>query len=112
MSLTSCGFIFGDDEYVIFKYTINNTDSEKLDYSLAGYEMTGYQDNYYLGTASYSLDDKVDGYSNIYNIDSVEVGMSANIYVAFDKLGTSGSRYMVYDDGYIANKVRGKVFVK
>ena len=94
------------------KFTINNTGNNPIDYSLAGYEMTAYQDNYYIGTASYGLDDKIDGYINIYNIDKIESGMSANIYVAFESFESGGDLYMVYDDGYVSNDVKGTVFIE
>lgn len=104
--------VYGDEPYIVFKFTINNTGDAPIDYSFAGYNMTAYQDNYYIDTASYNLDDKVDGYSNIYNIDKIEAGMSANIYVAFDASVTNGDLYMVYDDGYVSNNRKGTVFVE
>lgn len=101
----------GETPYVIFKFTVNNTSSAPLDYSLAGYEMRGYQANYSLGDSSFALDEQIDGYSNIYSIDKIEAGMSADIYIAFDAFVEDGDLYMVYDDGYIQNAVRGTVFV-
>ena len=101
----------GQVPYVIFKFTINNTSSAPLDYSLAGYEMRGYQDNYSLGESSFTLDKQIDGYSNIYSIDKIEAGMSANVYIAFDAFVEDGDLYMIYDDGYIQNNERGSVFV-
>ena len=103
--------IWGDQPYVVFKFTINNTGDSAIDYESAGYEMAAYQNNYYLGDASYALDDQIDGYSNIFNIDTIEPGMTANIYVAFDAFVTDGDLYMVYDDGYISNKIKGSVVV-
>ena len=74
--------------------------------------MTAYIDNYYAGTADYMVDEKIDGYSNIYNIDKIEAGMSANIYVAFEGSSKGKTAYMIFDDGYISNTVRGKVYVE
>ena len=101
----------GEESHVIFKFTINNTSENPLDYSLAGYEMRGYQNNYSLGDSSFALDEQIDGFSNIYSIDKIEAGMSANIYIAFDAFVEDGDLYMVFDDGYIQNSVRGTVFV-
>lgn len=100
---------WGDSEYIIFKFTINNIGSETVDYSLAGHNMHGYQGGYLLDSADYTLDKKIDGYSNIFNIDSIEPGMSANIYVAFDSNGLSGDCSMIYDDGYIISSEKGYV---
>ena len=104
--------VWGEQPYIVFKFTINNTGTSAIDYNLAGYKMTAYQNNYYLGDASYSIDEKIDGYSNIFNIDSIEAGMSANIYVAFDGLGETGSVYMIYDDGYINSDYKGSVYLE
>ena len=104
--------VFGDRQYIVFKFSINNTGEETIDYSTAGYEMAAYQNNYYLGDADYGIDDKIDGYSNIYNIDTIEPGMTTNIYVAFEAFVTDGDLYMIYDDGYIRNKVKGSVYVE
>ena len=73
--------------------------------------MRGYQNNYSLGDSSFALDEQIDGFSNIYSIDKIEAGMSANIYIAFDAFVEDGDLYMVFDDGYIQNSVRGTVFV-
>lgn len=104
--------VYGDQPYTVFKFTINNTGSSAIDYSTAGHKMSAYQNNYYLGDAMITLDDKIDGYSNIFNIDSIEVGMSANVYVAFDSFGDGGNLYMIYDDGYISSDYRGFVYVE
>lgn len=105
-------YISGNTPYTIFKFSVKNTGSSPIDYELAGYEMTAYIDNYYAGTADYMVDEKIDGYSNIYNIDKIEAGMSANIYVAFEGSSKGKTAYMIFDDGYISNTVRGKVYVE
>ncbi|WP_044915303.1 zinc ribbon domain-containing protein [Butyrivibrio sp. WCE2006] len=104
--------ITGAEPYTVFKYTINNTGTSAVDYSLAGYSMNAYIDNYYAGDASYIFDEKIDGYSNIFNIDNIEAGMSANIYVAFEGDSKGKPVYMIYDDGYIIDDVRGTVYVE
>ena len=103
--------VLGDTPMIIFKYTVNNTGSEAIDYQFAGYNMAAYQNNYFLGDSQYILDEKIEGYSNIYNIDSIEAGMSANIYIAFDAFGKGGDLFMVYEDGYISEDIKGTVFV-
>ncbi len=102
--------VYGDKSYVVFKFTINNTGESAIDYSLAGYSMSAYQNNYFLGDATYTMDDKIDGYSNIFNINSIESGMSANVYVAFESFGDGGNVYMIYDDGYITSDKKGVVY--
>ena len=104
--------ITGDTAYTVFKFTINNTGTSAVDYGTAGHSMTAYLDNYFAGDATYTMDDKIDGYSNIFNIDSVEIGMSANIYVAFEGSSKGRNVYMVYDDGYISDHVCGTVYVE
>ena len=96
--------------YVIFKFEIQNAMNEALDTSLMGYKMKAYQNNYLLGDSDFILSDKIDGFVNIYDIDSIEAGMSSKIYVAFEVDDTSGAFYMIYDDGYISSKVRGYVY--
>ena len=102
---------WGDDQYVVFKFAVNNTGEETIDYSMAGYDMIAYQNNYRLGDVIFTLDDKIDGYCNIFNIDTIEPGMTTNIYIAFETNSTEGDLYMIYDDGYIRNKVKGSVYV-
>ena len=104
--------VWGDTSYVVFKYLITNTGSEAINYSLAGYQMTGYQNNYYLGDSVYTLNEDIDGYKNIYDVDNIEPGMSAQIYVAFESFGEPGNLYMVYDDGYIISEYRGYAYVE
>lgn len=102
----------GSLPYVIFKFRINNTGSAVLDYNLVGHEMSAYQNAYFLGDASFILDDKIDNYINIFNVDSIEPGMSANVYIAFECFEENGSFVMVYDDGYITHDIRGLVFAE
>ena len=98
---------------LVFKFTVNNTGSEALDYQFVGYNMSAYQDNnYFLGDPSFVVDEKIDGYNNIFKIDTIEAGMSANIYVAFDAFEKSGDLIMVYDAGYVTEDYKGFVFVE
>ena len=96
--------------YVIFEFTVNNTSSASLDYDLVGYKMTAYQGNYYLGDASFVLDSQIDGHSNVFNVDSIEPGMSAKVYVAFEKRFDWNDYYVLYDDGYGSHSFRGSAY--
>lgn len=100
------------ENYVIVKLRINNTSNEKYDCSLSGYKMQLYVDDYLIDDADYILDDKIDGFNNIFNIDSVESGMSANIYVAFEYTGNPETLYFVYNDGYIVDGEVCKITLK
>ena len=101
--------LFSNTAYAVFKFSITNNDNAPLDTSLMGYEMRAYQDNVFLGDASYILNGTVDGFINIFNVDSIEAGMSADVYVAFEISGDTGNFYMAYDDGYITNHLCGFV---
>ena len=97
------------DNKAVFKYTIKNTSDSLIDFNLVGYDMRGYIDNCLLGSATYSFDDTVDGYLNIYKLKEIQPGMSAKIYVAFDTKKTTGNFYNVFDVGYLSNEVLGSV---
>lgn len=101
---------FIEDNYAVFKFHVTNNKEAAMDTSLMGYSMRAYQNNYYLGDASFAVDEKIDGYSNIFNVDSIEAGMSSDIYVAFALIEDTGTLYMVYDDGYITNHICGYVY--
>ena len=101
---------WGNCKYVVFKFRIGNTGDTALDTSFMGYNMRGYQGNYYLSDGpDYIFHDKVDGYSNIFDVDSIESHMSANIYVAFRIRSSKGKLSMVYDDGYLSNAYKGTI---
>jgi len=103
--------VFGNETYAVFKFNIVNNGDKSLDAKLMGYEMRAYQDNFALGDAVWSLDDKVDNYLNIFDVESIEPGMSSNLYVAFEAKNRESKWHMVYDDGYIMKHVCGEVFV-
>ncbi len=103
--------VWGDYHYIVFKYNINNTSDEAIDCSLVGYKMRAYQDGYALEDATYTLDDKIDGFINIFDIDSIEKGMSSDIYIAFPVVKQEGDLYMVFDDGYIVGDTKGCVYI-
>lgn len=102
--------LFGDEAYAVFKYTLTNSSDEAWDTSLIGYDMRAYQNNYLVDDATYTLDDKIDGFINIYNVDRIETGMSANIYIAFQVEDVDSSLYMIYDAGYITSDIKGTVY--
>ena len=102
---------FGGETYAVFKFNIVNNGDKSLDANLMGYEMRAYQDNFALGDAVWSLSDKVDNYLNIFDVESIEPGMSSNVYVAFEAKNRESKWHMVYDDGYILKHVCGEVFV-
>ena len=99
-----------DYDYLIFKFHITNNMSTELDMSFMGYEMRAYQDMTFLGDAEYTLKDKIDEFVNIYDIKSLAPGMSANIYVAFERLDESPDVTLFYDDGYIKSHYCGTVY--
>lgn len=106
---------FGDDQYIVFKYTVNNTSSTPLDYTLVGYDMRCYQNNYITDSASYTINEKFGDYINIYDVDEIQSGMSAKIYVAFELTSKSeGDNYnMIYDAGYsFMDNCLGEVFIE
>ena len=98
-------------DYVVFKFRVTNKSSQELNTGLMGYDMRAYQDGTLLGDATYTLNDKVDGYINIFDVDSVAPGMSSNIYVAFEAKKKDSVWMMVYDDGYITPHYCGSVYV-
>lgn len=97
--------------YVVYKFTVTNTSMSELDYSLVGYNMRGYQNNYLLNEAVYLLDDKIDGYLNVFDVDTIQAGMSCKLYVAFEIEELSENYRMVYDVGYITNEELGSFYV-
>ena len=97
--------VSGDHYYAVFKFTIKNTSNETMDYDLVGYNMRGYQDLRLLDSATYTLNDNIDGYTNIYDIEELKPGMSAKAFVAF-KTSTPGGLYTcAFDTGYITNNL-------
>lgn|GEM_PF-3000303 len=100
------------DNYLVFKFKLTNTGTSALETRLMGYNMRAYKDNYYIDTASFLTNEKIDGYTNIYDVDHIEPGMSANIYFAFDCAKETGNYYLIYDDGYISDHYCGYVYVE
>ena len=102
---------YGNEDYIIVKFHVTNNGEGPLDTSVMGYKMRCYQDNFYLGDASFTLDKTISNYVDIHDIDSIEAGMSADIYLAFETTsGDTGSFYMIYDDGYISGHYCGSVY--
>lgn len=101
---------YSSGDYVVFKFHINNLKDEALDTGLMGYKMRAYHNNCFIGDASYTLKDKIDGYINIFDVDKIEPGMGCDIYIAFETDDTSGGFYLAYDDGYITSNLCGYVY--
>lgn len=89
-----------DGPWVVFKFTIKNTNSEVLDLSLVGHEMRCYQNDYLTREADYGVDDLLEGYTNIFDIREIKPDMSAKVYAAFAVKDPSGQFSMAFDDGY------------
>ena len=104
--------LLGEEYYAVFKFTINNTSSEDIDYSLVGYNMRGYQDMCLLDGATYTMNDTVNGYTNVYSVDLIKAGLSAKIYVAYPVIENGGKFECVYDVGYIGNDPICSVFAE
>ena len=103
---------YTNDEMIIIKFTVNNTGDSELDYSLVGYNMNCYADNYVTNNADYTLDEKFGDYINVYNIDSIQAGMNAKIYYAFEINGNHTFYRMTYDVGYIVDEYLADIYIK
>lgn len=97
------------EKYVVFEFTINNTSNEKLDFSNVGHKMRAYWNNQLLDHATYTLNDNISGYSNIFDIDEIHAGMTAKVYIAFEVQDTKGVYECYFDIGYIRNDFIGYV---
>lgn len=96
---------FGNQQYVVFKFSIENTTSTTLDYKMVGYNMRGYQNLTLLDDADYTMDNNIGNYINVYDVDEIKPGMTAKVYVAFKVSNTDGVFSCVYDTGYLDNEV-------
>ena len=99
------------EKYIVFKYNIENTGADMLDYSMVGYNMRGYENNQLLDSATYTMDDNIGDYINIYNVSDIQSGMSAKVYVAFPIQNEESDFFMVYDAGYIMDEILASVYV-
>lgn len=100
-----------DDYYVAFKFKITNTGNKTLDTSRLGHNMTCYQDNHLLDGSEWVYDDNIENYINVHNIDSIEPGMSSDVYVKFEVSKTTGDFLLIFDDGSLLNShICGYVF--
>lgn len=100
---------YTDVYYAVFKFTMNA--KSEIDTSLFGHNMRCYQNNYLSDDATYTMDNKIDDYINIFDVDEVHEGMSAKIYIAFEIPEKGGDFRMVFDDGYIIDNKIADVFV-
>lgn len=91
--------------YAVFEFTIENTQATELDYSLVGFNMRGYEDGILLDNADYSLG-TINGYTNIFDIETIQAGMSARVFVAFPLMYSNAESFeCYYDTGYIVNEL-------
>lgn len=95
-----------NEKYLITKFTVTNTGMTELDYSSICQEMRCYPDNYVTYRPEFLFDDKVDGYVNAFNIDTIQAGMTAKLYFAFE-IDTEHDYYRIiyktgsfYDEEY------------
>lgn len=96
---------------VAFKYTVVNLEDHELNYEDVGRFAMGYQDNYYMGYADFLTSATIDGYSNVFDVDSIPAGMSAKIYMAFEKKFEGGENYyMIYDEGDYERDIKGTTY--
>lgn len=101
--------VFGDEKYIVFKFRVENKSDKPLDYSFAGYRMRAYENGYNLMDASFIIDDNINGYLNIFNVDTIQSGKVADVYVAFESNGLGNVYECAYDDGYISDAYKGYV---
>lgn len=109
----------GDKVYAVFKYTLKNKGESTIDYNMVGYSMRGYINNRLIDDASYTLNDTVSGYTNVFDVDEIKPGMSSKLYIAFEletaeitNVTTFESVSMTYDAGYITSEVLATVRAK
>ena len=93
--------MISEGQYLICKFQIKNTGSSALDMELVGHSMKAYIDGCFNDDQDFTLGDNIDGYTNVFDVDSIAPGMTSNIYVAFDILSRPENALIQYDDGYI-----------
>ncbi len=97
------------EHYSVFMFTVQNTSDQALDYDNVGHNMRGYQNLRLLDGATWAMNDNIEGYTNVFELDEIKPGMSAKIYVAFPIKDSSGVFTCVYDSGYLFSEVLGTV---
>ena len=96
--------------YILFMFTVTNTGNTALDYNYVGFDMTAYRNNSYLGEPTTMLDEQIDGHNDICEIDSIQSGMSAKVYVAFENRLVGNDYYMIYNEGVFSDDIKGSVY--
>lgn len=86
--------------YIVFEFTLTNNTNDTLKYYLSQMgtysNSRGYNDSRLLVQANHYLEDNISGYSNLYNDHSITYsleihpGMSAQYYIAFETMNTTG----------------------
>ena len=72
-----------ESKYAIFKFTIENSSSEVIDYTSSAAFIRGYQDDHLLDRPSHAITKPIDGFINIYDCGPIGPGETAEVYIAF-----------------------------
>lgn len=99
-----------DEDYIIVKFTVHNTSENVLQYNSVGFGIRAYVDNYLLQDPDIFKDEKIDGYLNIHDVNEIQPGMSAKVYLAF-LIDKKGKTYrVIYYEGEYSQKYITDVF--
>ena len=98
------------EKYIIYKFNVKNISSAELDYSLVGYSMECYADNYITYSPQY-MDEKIGDYISVFSLDSIQAGMNAKIYIGFRIEGDHSFYRMVYNAGYVTDEYLGDIYI-
>ena len=102
---TDSNVIAGETNYAVFKFHLNNTSDEELDYSNVGYKMTLYRNGLLQEDCTYTMDSNIDGFINVFKVDKVRNGMGADYYVAFPVKYINGEMYLSYNTGWLTDEL-------
>ena len=81
-------------------------------FSNVGHEMKAYWNNQLLDSATYTLNDNINGYSSVFDIDEIHAGLTAKVYVTVEVQDTKGVYECYFVIGYIKNERIGYVCCK
>ena len=100
-----------DEDYLIVKFTVHNTSDSILKYNSVGFGIRAYVDNYLVQDPDIFMDDKIDGYLNVHDVNEIQPGMSAKIYLAF-QIDKKGNTYrVIYYEGEYSQKYIADIFM-
>lgn len=89
----------GTEHAAVFKFTLNNTGTDNVDYSLVGGKMRCYRNGLLMGKRS-GMQDMIDNYKSLTMIDTIYAGNSVDFYIAFNLDEPSGDMYFIYNTGF------------